>query len=134
MKIVFYFNFVIAFVFLAGETARRGISYFSINATTMLEDYVGGIILLLAALAWAQSVKSAHLIMATAWAYVAGGMFVPFFAHFEAWLREETFRSDHIHTDTNAVILKAFVWSICVACFLVSLVGARQANDNQAER
>ncbi|MGC6535223.1 MAG: hypothetical protein ACON4V_06725 [Parvibaculales bacterium] len=121
MKFVFYFNFVIAFVFLVGETARRGIGYFAVNATTMLEDYVGGIVLLLAAAAWARQVKGASIIMATAWAYVAGGMFVPFFAHLEAWLRAETFRADHLHTDGNAVILKAVVWSICFTCFLVSL-------------
>lgn len=128
MKVVFYFNFIVAFIFLAGETARRGIFYFSINATTMLEDYVAGIILLLAALAWAKKVKSASLIMTAAWAYVAGGMFVPFFAHLEAWLREETFRSDHLHTDVNAVFLKGVVWAICVLCFVVSLKRAAIRN------
>lgn len=128
MKTVFYFNFVIAFVFLVGETARRGISYFSVNATTMMEDYVGGIVLLLAAMAWAKQMKGARIFMTAAWAYVAGGMFVPFFAHLEAWLREETFRSDHLHTDTNAVILKAVVWAICVVCFLVSLSHAAKSD------
>lgn len=121
MKAVYYFNFVLAFVFLAGETARRGISYFSINATTMLEDYVAGLLLLFAALAWGRQAKGATIIMAASWSYVAGGMFVPFFAHLEAWVRDETMRSDHIHTDINVVILKAIVWAISVACCLVSL-------------
>lgn len=127
MKIVVYFNFIIAFVFLAGETARRGISYFSINATTMLEDYVAGLALLLAAILWIRNYRHAKITMMAVWAYVTGGMFVPFFAHFEAWIREETFRSDHIHTDTNAVILKAFVWLICFVCFVIS---ARTATRN----
>lgn len=120
MKIVLFFNFLIAFVFLAGETARRGVSYFSINATTMLEDYVAGTALLLAAVLWIRNYSHAQIAMIAAWAYVTGGMFVPFFAHLEAWVREETFRSDHIHTDTNAVILKAVVWSACLVCFVVS--------------
>ena len=38
-------------MFILGETARRGIDYFSINATTMLEDYGSGILLILAAAA-----------------------------------------------------------------------------------
>lgn len=121
MKIVLIFNFIIALVFLAGETARRGLSYFSINATTMLEDYVAGIALLIAAILWVRKYSHAHITMTAAWAYVTGGMFVPFFAHLEAWIREETFRSDHIHTDTNAVILKAVVWLICLVCFATSL-------------
>ena len=121
MKIVLFFNFLIAFVYLAGETARRGISYFSVNATTMLEDYVGGMVLLLAAILWVRKYKHAQITMTAAWAYAAGGMFVPFFAHLEAWIREETFRADHIHTDTNAVILKATVWLICLVCFFISL-------------
>jgi hypothetical protein len=37
MKIVYYLAYVLAAVFLLGETARRGLSYFSINATTMIE-------------------------------------------------------------------------------------------------
>ena len=121
MKIVIYFNYIVAFVFLAGETARRGLSYFSVNATTMLEDYVAGIVLLLAAILWVRKYRHAQITMTAAWAYVTGGMFVPFFAHLEAWVREETFRSDHIHTDINAVILKATVWLICLACLVISL-------------
>lgn len=121
MKTVVYFNYIIAFIFIAGETARRGVSYFSINATTMLEDYVAGLVLLLAAFAWNKKLAGGGIIMVAAWAYVAGGMFVPFFAHFEAWLRQETFRSDHLHTDMNAVLLKAIVWAVCLVCFVVSL-------------
>ena len=39
MKVVYWLTYVMAFVFLVGETARRGIGYFSVNATTMIEDY-----------------------------------------------------------------------------------------------
>ncbi len=39
MKVVYYLAYVMAAVFILGETVRRGLSYFSINATTMVEDY-----------------------------------------------------------------------------------------------
>ena len=40
MRIVYYMTYIMAFVFLVGETSRRGFGYFSINATTMVEDYL----------------------------------------------------------------------------------------------
>ena len=75
--------------FIIGETARRGIGYFSINATTMLEDYGSGILLILAAIACTAKLAQATVYLAGAWGYSAGGMFVPFFAHLEAFLRGE---------------------------------------------
>lgn len=92
----------------------------------MLEDYVAGVALLVAAILWVRNYRHATIIMTASWGYVTGGMFVPFFAHLEAWLREETIRSDHIHTDVNAVILKSVVWLICLVCFVMSLRTAIQ--------
>jgi hypothetical protein len=43
MKAVYYLAYAMSAVFLIGETARRGIGYFSINATTMVEDYLCGV-------------------------------------------------------------------------------------------
>ena len=59
-----------AIVFLAGETARRGIGYFAINATTMIEDYLCGIVLLWAAWIWFKGSDRASKMMAmgVAWA------------------------------------------------------------------
>ena len=107
MQVVYYMTYVMAIVFMVGETARRGLSYFAVNATTMLEDYLCGAILLWAAWSWARRQKMAPTVMATAWGYATGGMFVPFAAHLEAWMRGVTFRPDHPHTDTASIILKA---------------------------
>ena len=52
MKVVYYLSYVVGLVFIVGETVKRGLGYFAINATTMFEDYVGGAVLLLAALVW----------------------------------------------------------------------------------
>ena len=123
MKIVYYMTYIMAFVFLVGETSRRGFGYFSINATTMFEDYICGALLLLAALFWFKKHKIAPKLMAVAWAYATGGMFVPFFAHLEAWLRGATFRIDHPHAEIESVVLKGVIWAICLACLIVTLRG-----------
>jgi hypothetical protein len=121
MKAVYYLAYIMSGVFLIGETARRGIGYFSINATTMVEDYLCGILLLTAAFLWAKKRKIAPMLMVAAWGYGTGGMFVPFFAHLEAFLREETFRIDHPHEDLNSVILKGVIWGICLVCFVITM-------------
>ncbi len=121
MRIVYYLTYVMAFIFLAGETARRGVGYFSVNATTMIEDYLCGILLIWAAWNWAKASDSAPKIMAVAWAYATGGMFVPFAAHLEAWLRNETFRPDHPHTDVGSIVLKGVIWAVCLGCLIVTL-------------
>ena len=108
-------------MFILGETARRGIDYFSINATTMLEDYGSGILLILAATACTAKLAHSAIYLAGAWGYAAGGMFVPFFAHLEAYLRGATFRPDHPIEDVNGIIVKGVIWGICVSLFIASL-------------
>ena len=108
-------------LFIVGETARRGIDYFAINATTMLEDYGSGILLLLAAAACTAKFSQSTIYLAGAWGYSAGGMFVPFFAHLEAYLRGETFRPDHPIEDVSGIMIKGVIWGVCVAAFIASL-------------
>lgn len=124
MRIVYIMTWVMVAVFLIGETARRGIGYFAINATTMIEDYLCGLLLVAAALVWRAGNRYGPPLMASAWAYATGGMFVPFAAHLEAWLRQETFRPDHPHEDLNSVILKGLIWAVSLICFVVSLAYA----------
>jgi hypothetical protein len=59
--------------------------------------------------------------MAAAWGFATGSMFVPFAAHLEAWLRDETFRPDHPHTDIASIILKGVIFAICLVCLVVTL-------------
>jgi hypothetical protein len=110
-----------AFVFIAGETLRRGLSSFSVNATTMVEEYVCGVLLLSAAVFWHQKRPVAPKLMAVAWAYATGGMLVPFFTHLEAWLRGATIRPDHPHEDVQSIILKGVIWAICLVFLIVTL-------------
>lgn len=121
MKAVYYLTYVMACFYLVGETARRGLGYFSVNATTMIEDYLCGALMLIAAWTWFKRSNIAPKMMAVAWAYSTGGMFVPFAAHLEAWLRQETFRPDHPHTDVGSIVLKGVLWAVSLVCLIVTL-------------
>ncbi len=129
MKVVYYFAWIMTVVFIAGETSRRGLGYFAINATTMVEDYLCGALLLCAAVSWYRKQDVSSKLMAVAWGYATGGMFVPFAAHLEAWMRGVTFRPDHPHEDIGSVVLKGVIWAICLACLIISL-RSRDANKS----
>ncbi len=107
--------------FIAVETLRRGIGYFAINATTMIEDYVCGALLMTASYLAFSGRNSAHVTLVVAWAYATGGLLVPFLAHLEAWIRGVTFRPDHPHDEVGIIVLKGIVWLICFACLLGSI-------------
>ena len=53
-------------MFILGETARRGLDYFAINATTMLEDYGSGVLLILAAAACTAKLAQSTIYLAGA--------------------------------------------------------------------
>ena len=120
-----------ALIFIVGETARRGLDYFSLNATTMFEDYISGVFLLSAAAMKLLNTKGSQAIMVAAWAYDSGGMFVPFFAHLEAWIRGITMRPDHPHEDLNSVILKGIIWSICLTCLVSTIKDYNSLNKTK---
>jgi hypothetical protein len=126
MKIVRPLVYVMAFLFIVGETARRGVGYFAVNATTMVEDYACGALFLSAAWLSLRKHSMAPKFMLVAWAYATGGMFVPFFAHLEAWLRGATVRPDHPHTDVGSIVTKGIIWAICLTCLIVTL----RSNDH----
>jgi hypothetical protein len=88
MKIVYYLTYVMAFIFSPAKPPRRDIGYFPVNATTMIEDYLCGAWLLSAAWIWSKGYRIASRMMAVAWAYSTGGIFVPFTAHLEGLAAE----------------------------------------------
>jgi len=103
MKLLPYVTSFMGLFYFIVETLRRGIGYFSINATTMV----------------------------CAWAYATGAMFVPFSAHFEAWLRETTFRQDHPHDEIGIVILKGLILILSLVCLTIS-VRIRQSTERRS--
>lgn len=114
MKSIQYLTYGFGIFFLVIEFVRRGVAYLGVNATTMIEDVLMGLVMIAAAYVYGKNKELGTKLIIVAWAYSVGGMFVPFAAHFEAFLRGETFRPDHPHTDVGSIILKFSVWLISV--------------------
>lgn len=131
MNVIYHLSYIVGLTFIIGETLKRGFGEFAVNATTMFEDYLGGAILIAAALLWHKRHQLAPKMMIVAWSYSLGGLMVPFFAHLEAWLRGVTYRPDHPHEDIGAVITKGVLWSVCLVCVIVTV---RIADRAFAER
>jgi hypothetical protein len=120
-KLLTVSTFVMSLVFLLGEVARRGFDYFLVNTTTMVEDLLCGTLLLVAAIMLVRGHKKAKVMLVAAWGYAFGGMFVPFFAHLEAFLRGVAIRADHPIDDVGSIVLKGIIWALCGVFFVVSL-------------
>ena len=105
------------------ETCRRGIGYWSVEFTTMFEDYVAGALLLIGGWASYRSRPWGATFLLLAWAYVAGLMGSSFWSQLE-----ETFR--HTATEPNnllVVIVKFLLWGTCVVGVVLSFQRARRA-------
>ncbi len=126
MKSIHYVTLGFGVFFLLIENVRRGVSYFAVNATTMIEDYLMGVIFIVVALIYGKNRELGTKLIIGAWAYAVGGMFVPFAAHLEAYLRGATFRPDHIHTDVNSIILKGIVWLIAIVMLYLAVKNRRR--------
>lgn len=98
------------------ETIRRGISHWSMDFTTMFEDYVAGALLLIGG--WA-SYRARHwsaMFLVLAWAYVAGLMSSSFWSQLEETLRGIASEPDNL----LVVIVKFILWGICVISLILS--------------
>ena len=98
------------------ETLRRGISHWLVNSTTMFEDYVAGLLLLVAAWASVANRRHALILLVVAWAYVTGMMGSSFWYQLEFTLRGEAVEAN------NAVVLivKCLLWSTCLISLVLS--------------
>ena len=70
------------------ETARRGISHWAINFTTMFEDYLAGALLLIGGWAAYRSRSWGPVFLVLAWAYFSGLMTSSFVGQLEETLRQ----------------------------------------------
>ena len=116
--------FVIGLLLPVMETARRGIGYWTVEFTTMFEDYVAGGLLLLAAWATTRAHPWGSTFLLLAWAYFSGLMSSSFW-----WQLEETLR----HTASEpyslvVLIVKFLLWITCVVSLVLSFrrVATRQ--------
>jgi hypothetical protein len=108
------------------ETYRRGIGYWSVEFTTMFEDYVAGALLLIGGWASYRARPWGALSLVLAWAYVAGLMGSSFWSQLEETLRQTASEPDNL----LVVAVKSLLWGISVVSLVLSFkraLGARSA-------
>ncbi len=121
--------FVIGVLLPLLETIRRGFAYWTVNVTTMLEDYVAGGLLLVAGFLAGRARPSASLCLVTAWAYVTGMMTSSFWYQVEAGFRGVDLEPLH----APVLVFKILLWSTCVVSLVRSFrraaAGSRPSPD-----
>lgn len=108
--------FVIGVLLPILETARRGISHFTINFTTMFEDYVAGALLLVGGWAAYRSKSWGPVFLVLAWAYFSGLMTSSFVGQLEETLRQSASEPNNL----LVVVVKFLLWSVCVLSLVLS--------------
>ena len=98
------------------ETARRGISHWTINFTTMFEDYLAGVLLLVGGWAAYRSKSWGPVFLVLAWAYFSGLITSSFIGQLEETLRQTASEPGNL----LVVIVKFLLWSICVISLVLS--------------
>jgi hypothetical protein len=122
-------RFEVAAAFVVGillpilETARRGISHWAVEFTTMFEDYVAGALLLIGAWAVYRDRRWGAVFLVLAWGYFTGLMSSSFW-----WQLEDTFRQTASEPNHMLVlVVKFLLWSTCVVSLILALRRATQA-------
>lgn len=106
------------------ETLRRGINYWAIEFTTMLEDYVAGALLLIGAWASYRARSWGSMFLLLAWAYVTGLMSSSFWSQLEETIRQTSSEPHNL----IVVIIKFLLWGTCVAALVLSFRRALQSH------
>src|SRR5262245_32254616 len=98
------------------ETVRRGLGYWSVEFTTMFEDYVGGAMLLIAAWAAVRGLRWASPFLLVAWSAVTGMMTLSFVSQIE-----ETVRGVDLEPNNGIVLcVKAMLFACCMYSLMLS--------------
>ncbi len=127
-KGIFHLSYLMGALLIIGETSRRGFAYWGVHATTIIEDYISGAFLIIAAVLWSKKSPRAKMVMAGAWAYMIGMMTPTAFSHFEAYLRGVTRILDQPHDDVGAIIIKLLLWLVAVIGFVLTLFSKEVKN------
>jgi hypothetical protein len=98
------------------ETARRGISHWTVNFTTMFEDYLAGALLLVGGWAAYRSKSWGAMFLILAWAYFSGLMTSSFVGQLEETLRQTASEPGNL----LVLIVKFLLWGVCVSSLVLS--------------
>jgi hypothetical protein len=102
------------------ETIRRGPAHWKVDAATMLEDYVGGALLLASGWLSLRSSPRAPLLLLTAWAAVTAMMSISFWDQLESTIRGVDLEAHH----EVVLVFKFLLWSTSLASLLLSFRAA----------
>ena len=123
MRVEVIAAFTIGLLLPVLETCRRGVGYWSVEFTTMFEDYVAGALLLTGG--WA-SYRAQHwgaTFLMLAWAYVAGLMGSSFWSQLEETLRQTASEPNNL----LVVTVKFLLWDTCIVSLALSFRSALRA-------
>jgi hypothetical protein len=98
------------------ETARRGISHWAVDFTTMFEDYLGGALLLIGAWAAYRAKWWGTTFLVLAWGSISGLMTSSFISQLEETLRQT---ADEPH-NWVVVTVKFLLWSVSLISLVLS--------------
>lgn len=115
--------FVIGLLLPVLETVRRGFDHWGVEATTLLEDYLAGVVLLLAGLAAARGARYAPPLLLAAWAGVTTMMTISLISQVE-----ETVRAVELEPDNTVVLVaKLLLWASCAFALFRSFRVVRES-------
>jgi hypothetical protein len=116
--------FVIGVLLPVLETCRRGLGHWLVDATTMLEDYVAGLLLLFAATMAMRGRHNAYLWLVLAWSAVTGMMSMSFLDQVES-----TLRGGELEPRNGLVLgVKFLLWGTCMLGLVFSFRRASVSN------
>ena len=104
------------------ETARRGITHWTVNFTTMFEDYLGGAVLLTGAWAAYRAKSWGAVFLLLAWGSISGLMTSSFVAQLEATLRETASEPHNL----VVLVVKFLLWSVGMVSLFLAFRSATQ--------
>ena len=119
--------FVVGILLPVLETGRRGISHWTINFTTMFEDYLAGALLLIGAWASYRGRSWGSIFLLLAWASFFGLMNSSFLGQLEETLRGTASEANNL----LVVLVKFLLWATCVAGLVLAFRRAIRVNQSR---
>ena len=105
------------------ETLRRGIRYWSVEFTTMFEDYLAGALLLIAGWAAHRRRPWGATFLVLAWGYLTGLLSSSFWSQLEETLRGTATEPHNL----EVVAVKFLLWGTCIIALILSFKRASTA-------